>query len=262
MFGRWDGIGTRSRAGITVGMALGLCLSCGASGAATLGARSGAVSSPVVVAPQGPNLAQHRGDATPRLSVGAHGRAVVRLQEQLSDLGFWLGRVDGRFGDATQQAVYALQKVAAISPDGVVGRKTWQALRREVRPVPRGSRGSHVEIDLRRDLIMFVTGDRLRYVVNTSTGGGFTYVSNGVTSIAATPTGRFRVYNEVNGLRISPLGELWRPKFFHGGYAIHGSASVPPYPASHGCVRVSNEAMNWIWSHGLLPMGMTVWIYR
>ena len=137
-----------------------------------------------------------------------------------------------------------------------------QALRREVRPVPRGSRGSHVEIDLRRDLIMFVTGDRLRYVVNTSTGGGFTYVSNGVTSIAATPTGRFRVYKEVNGLRISPLGELWRPKFFHGGYAIHGSASVPPYPASHGCVRVSNEAMNWIWSHGLLPMGMTVWIYR
>ena len=26
--------------------------------------------------------------------------------------------------------------------------------------------------------------------------------------------------------------------YFTGGYAIHGNPSVPPYPASHGCVRV------------------------
>jgi lipoprotein-anchoring transpeptidase ErfK/SrfK len=28
--------------------------------------------------------------------------------------------------------------------------------------------------------------------------------------------------------------------FFTGGYAIHGSPSIPPFPASHGCVRLSN----------------------
>jgi len=26
--------------------------------------------------------------------------------------------------------------------------------------------------------------------------------------------------------------------YFTGGYAIHGTPSVPPYPASHGCVRI------------------------
>ena len=26
--------------------------------------------------------------------------------------------------------------------------------------------------------------------------------------------------------------------YFIRGYAIHGYASVPPYPASHGCLRV------------------------
>ena len=26
--------------------------------------------------------------------------------------------------------------------------------------------------------------------------------------------------------------------YFIGGYAIHGYASVPTFPASHGCVRV------------------------
>ena len=40
------------------------------------------------------------------------------------------------------------------------------------------------------------------------------------------------------GFDPSPLGTLYDPMYFTGGYAIHGNPSVPPYPASHGCVRV------------------------
>jgi lipoprotein-anchoring transpeptidase ErfK/SrfK len=58
------------------------------------------------------------------------------------------------------------------------------------------------------------------------------------------------------------LGQLWRPRFFsEDGFAIHGDSSVPPYPVSHGCVRVSNEAIDWIWSSNLAPNGTAVWIY-
>lgn len=32
-----------------------------------------------------------------------------------------------------------------------------------------------------------------------------------------------------------------------GGYAIHGSHSVPWYPASHGCVRVTIGGANQLW---------------
>jgi lipoprotein-anchoring transpeptidase ErfK/SrfK len=31
---------------------------------------------------------------------------------------------------------------------------------------------------------------------------------------------------------------MYFSSFFIGGFAIHGYSSVPPYPASHGCVRV------------------------
>jgi lipoprotein-anchoring transpeptidase ErfK/SrfK len=38
--------------------------------------------------------------------------------------------------------------------------------------------------------------------------------------------------------------------YFIGGYAIHGYASVPNYPASHGCLRVpipnAYSIFNWI----------------
>jgi lipoprotein-anchoring transpeptidase ErfK/SrfK len=44
------------------------------------------------------------------------------------------------------------------------------------------------------------------------------------------------------------------------GYAIHGSTSVPSYPASHGCVRVTLPAMNRLWSS--LRIGMPVHVYR
>ena len=66
---------------------------------------------------------------------------------------------------------------------------------------------------------------------------------------------------QIDGMRVSRLGELWRPKYFTGGYALHGSPSVPGYPASHGCVRLSDGAIDFVWSGGLAPIGRTVWVY-
>lgn len=49
---------------------------------------------------------------------------------------------------------------------------------------------------------------------------------------------------------IYPVGRGGAPMpycmFFHGGYALHGSNSVPDYNASHGCVRMSPEDAQWL----------------
>lgn len=197
----------------------------------------------------------------PTLKLGARGPDVLALQERLTTLGYWLGSPDGVFGDATQQAVYAIQKAASLPRDGVVGPATEAALAAGVVPTPRSPSGSLIEIDLERDLLLLVSDGKLRFVLNTSTGGGYRYTEDGVTAVANTPRGRFQVSRVVNGMVVGPLGDLWRPRFFVGGYAIHGSSSVPPWPASHGCVRVSNEAIDWIWADNLAPIGSTVWVY-
>jgi len=77
----------------------------------------------------------------------------------------------------------------------------------------------------------------------------------------STPTGRFTVYRQVDGYDHGPLGTLYRPKYVIRGVAVHGFSSVPAYPASHGCVRVTNAAMNWIWADNAMPIGQPVWIY-
>jgi lipoprotein-anchoring transpeptidase ErfK/SrfK len=71
-----------------------------------------------------------------------------------------------------------------------------------------------------------------------------------------TPTGTYRVYRRLWGWHRSRLGLMWNPAYFRGGYAVHGSRSVPRYPASHGCVRVPMGRMAWL--TGQLPIGSTV----
>ena len=63
----------------------------------------------------------------------------------------------------------------------------------------------------------------------------------------------------MTGYDTSPLGVLLDPMYFVGGYAIHGNPSVPPYPASHGCVRVPNFVIYRLF--GSEPYGETVYVY-
>ena len=192
------------------------------------------------------------------LSRGDTGRRVLELQDRLTALGYWLGEPDGAFGSLTQQAVFSLQKAAGIRRDGVVGPRTRAALAHGIRPRPTLS-GNGVEIDLERQLLLVVRGGKVLTVLNTSTGNGEEYTStSGHQAWATTPKGRFAVYRAVDGPLTNSLGELWRPRFFHRGIAVHGSGSIPPWPASHGCARLSNAAIDMIWDRDLMPVGSRV----
>ena len=199
--------------------------------------------------------------ASSYLSEGSSGPAVLALQQRLSSLGYWLGTPDGTFGEATEQAVYALQKAAGIERDGIVGPVTEAALTKGVVPTPQSTSGYVVEVDLHDDLLMVVDNGQLKYTLNTSTGGGYWYTDDGVTALAETPTGHFSIIRQVDGMVVDSLGQLWMPKFFYEGFAIHGDSYVPAEPVSHGCVRVSDEAIEWIWADDVIPIGTSVWIY-
>lgn len=192
------------------------------------------------------------------LLYGDRGPKVLAMQQRLSELGYWLGEPDGHYGFLTQQAVWAFQKSAGLSRDGDVGPATQRALKNGVRPATR-LQGNGIDINLERQILMIVRGGEVRYILNTSTGGGYKYKQkDGDTATARTPKGTFNVYHSVNGKDEGFLGDMWRPRYFNGGYAVHGSGSIPNYPASHGCARVSNAAMNMIWARDFMPQGGTV----
>ncbi len=209
--------------------------------------------------------------AVPIQPVGsASGEATSALQRRLIELGFWVSAVDGQYGLTTRQAVMAFQKYARLDATGSVDPVTAMYLT-EITERARATNGEGdmVEVDKTRQLLFIVQDGLTIWVINTSTGSGKAYSEvnkNDPTKIetgdSLTRSGTFDVYRErPEGWWEGDLGEIYRPKYFSGGQAIHGSNSIPNYPASHGCVRVSVPAMDMIWGSGLVPRGTTVWVH-
>jgi peptidoglycan hydrolase-like protein with peptidoglycan-binding domain len=197
-----------------------------------------------------------------QMSLGASGQAVTDAQNRLMAMGYWLPGANGVFDDNMQQAVYAFQKVNGLPRTGSIDAFTQAKFRTANRPAPRSTSGSMIEIDKARQVLFVVANGHVNYIFGVSTGSDHPYVLDGVGYSAHTPEGIFSVIRQVDGPDHGPLGTLWRPKYFTwSGIAVHGYTSVPPYPASHGCTRVSNDAMNWIWANNIMPIGLTVWVY-
>jgi PKD repeat protein len=161
----------------------------------------------------------------PYLARGAHGPSVRILEGRLAQLRYALRGVDTYLSYDTADAVLAFQKVHGLARTGRVGPAFWRRLQAAHVPIARyRGGGSHVEIDKSRQILLEVDRGRVVRVVHVSTG-----------ATGNTPVGRWHVYSKVPGFL--PSG-MFYSSFFVGAFAIHGYHSVPPYPASHGCVRI------------------------
>ena len=165
---------------------------------------------------------------------------VLKLQERLAELGYDVGTPDGKWGARTTYSLMAFQKVEGLSVDGQDGPQTQAALATASPPGPMlpGGAPTRIEIDVARQVLFHWVGGSLARILPVSTGNNEYYCVDGECSVAVTPGGSFRIGRKAAGLEVAPLGELWWPMYFNGGIAIHGSPSVPAYPASHGCIRI------------------------
>jgi peptidoglycan hydrolase-like protein with peptidoglycan-binding domain len=186
----------------------------------------------------------------PRLGFGARGTAVAQLGNRLRAL-HYAAPSTGVFGPELLDAVYAFEKVQGLPRTGRVDGAFWQRLSNPRLPTPRyASPASHIEIDKPHQVLYVVRSSRVALIVPVSTAG---------IPGRFTPTGRFAIYRKVTGFDPSPLGTLFDPMYFTDGYAIHGNPSVPPYPASHGCVRVPMWIAPYLYATN--PYGETVYVY-
>ncbi|MEP7341706.1 MAG: L,D-transpeptidase family protein [Acidobacteriota bacterium] len=164
---------------------------------------------------------------------------VSEARRRLTELGYWVN-ADGAVDEASlRHALIAFQKVESRPRTGVLTTDELQALRAGQRPTPRETGYPHVEIDLCRQVLFLVeSGDVPLRILPVSTGSGQCFTEGGRTRRAVTPTGRFTIKRKIKGWRKSPLGLLYYPNYVYDGVAIHGNPSVPPQPASHGCIRI------------------------
>jgi hypothetical protein len=179
---------------------------------------------------------------------GEKGVKVLMLQRALLREGV-ATPVTGYYDDATARAVLAFRKTNNLGRDGFASKQVFAMLARgegafKLR-YPKA--GKHVEFDWSRQVLVLAKGGKPYRVYHTSSG------------TAATPTvfGTYKFYLQTPGTNAKGMVHS---SYFIRGYAIHGYASVPKYPASHGCLRIpipnALQVFNWI------DIGDTIYTYE
>jgi lipoprotein-anchoring transpeptidase ErfK/SrfK len=176
---------------------------------------------------------------------------LLAVEQKLAALHYEPGDVDGKADDQLVSAITAFQKVNGLERTGGLSDQVTNAIMAtQTSPpalVPNGE-PNRVEVSLAKQVLFLYEGGNLTKILAVSTG----------TSATPTPTGSFRFYRSDPGWHTSALGRLYNAQYFVGGYAVHGSLSIPTEPASHGCIRISMYSAETFPSHVTKGMQIVV----
>jgi L,D-transpeptidase catalytic domain len=183
----------------------------------------------------------------PDLDPGDRNSTVKAFNHLLLDQGYYTTH-GKHYGQKTGFAVMAFRKVNGM-------KRTFNASPGIFKKLAdgRGSfhlkhpgAGKHVEVDISRQVMVLANHGKPQYTFHVATGA------------PATPTirGRYQFYSRQPGFNSEGM---YYSVYWHGGYAIHGYHSVPPYPASHGCVR--NPIPESIFIYDWVKIGMSIYVY-
>jgi peptidoglycan hydrolase-like protein with peptidoglycan-binding domain len=182
---------------------------------------------------------------------GERGLKVLLLQRALLAQGF-ATPVTGYYDGATARAVFTFRKTNGLGWDGYATTSVYSLLLRnkgayQLRYPTAGEHGKHVEFDWSRQVLVLADRGKPHRTYHVSSGK------------ASTPTvfGSYRFYSKTPGT--NSHGMVYS-SYFIGGYAIHGYADVPNYPASHGCLRV--PIPNAIQIYNQIDLGEPIFLYQ
>jgi len=275
----------------------GVAGSCSASGGTADDAGASTTAPPLAedlaAGPAGPRDPKGR----PFLSPGDTSAAVSQLQRRLADLGVVAAaEPSGTYDDATLEAVIAFQRTQDLTPDGVVGTRTWAALDAPEKPENDGRRHAG---DAQSDSATLAAAGQAEGAgrgAGTRQARGSGPVARAVVSLGSqtatlldasgrplrsfpvssgkkdlTPVGTFRVQKKSPLTRsyADPTVSMQWMTNFDGGIGFHGipvqgdrplATPLGVRPVSHGCVRLSDADAKWIYDN--LPNGALVVVVR
>jgi hypothetical protein len=182
------------------------------------------------------------------LDPGDRGPAVALFNDLLRDQAYY--DTDGHnYGSHTERAVMAFRKVNGMARNFQATPGIFKALAagKGGFQIKYPGEGKHVEVDIGHQVMALADGGEAKYVFHISTGA------------AATPSdqGGFTFYRKDPGF--NSLG-MYYSVYYNRGEATHGYHDVPPYPASHGCIR--NPIPDSIFIYNWIDLGDKMFVYN
>ena len=178
---------------------------------------------------------------------GDRGPAVGLFNDLLREQAYY-NTDKNRYGSHTERAVMAFRKVNGMARNfqatpGIF--KTLAAGKGGFK-IEHPEAGHHAEVDISKQVMALADGGEAKYVFHIATGA------------AATPSdqGAFTFYRKDPGF--NSIG-MYYSVYYNRGEATHGYHSVPPYPASHGCIR--NPIPDSVFIYNWIDLGDKMYVY-
>jgi hypothetical protein len=185
-----------------------------------------------------------------RVATGSSGLRVRGLLTALSRLQIRVPYVGTSFNWQCADAVMAFQKAYRLPRTYVFDSDDWRTLDRAQPVKPRySSPSTHLEVDKGRQILMVVKSGAVYGLIAVSTG-----------ATGNTPEGSFHIQQKHPYTTSGYGGILFRTMGFVSNFAIHGYAPVPPYPASHGCIREPLWVAAWVYERSYV--GEQLYVYH
>ncbi len=222
------------------------------------------------------------------VSPPSNGTGVAAQQQKINELFNGLGMpalaVDGDSGQLTEQQLCAYRVALGLPvsrADIAPGSPEEQALMATTSlSIPSAAptwAGRWALIDQTCQIMLVGDGEQLVFAFPVSTGQpGFETRDQQASRVfrydPALENGGWHDSTLFPAAEDNPLnGNMYKPLYFDNGQAIHGANTVPPEPASHGCVRVPVDRqdilVNWLgladvdgatYDEGLIDLTVTI----
>ena len=185
-----------------------------------------------------------------KLSAGSSGPFVKGMLTGLQRLMIRVPGTGTSFTGQVKDSVVAFQKAYRLSRTYVFGEADWHKLDGATIVKPRySSPAVHLEVDKGRQILMIVKKGKVAALLAVSTGA----TNN-------TPEGTHHIQQMHPYTTSGYGGIMFRTMGFQGDFGIHGWPDVPPYPASHGCVREPMWLADWVYRQ--CWVGETLYVYH
>jgi peptidoglycan hydrolase-like protein with peptidoglycan-binding domain len=168
---------------------------------------------------------------------------IKAAQQQLRDLGYPVGSVDGIDGPKTRRGLCAWRRLEGRTVSrGPLTSKELKSLLATTK-LPKATAGRGLTVDRTCQTVYYRNDGRWRKVRKASTGKDLVLPKVGDYRIQRTRAGW-----HTSTLYPSKTPNMYNTLYFSGAIAIHGSRSVPTYPASAGCVRVTPKTADYLFA--------------
>ncbi len=182
------------------------------------------------------------------LDPGERGPAVKLFNELLRDQGYF-NTDKSVYSSHTERAVMAFRKVNGMERNFNADPGIFKTLAEGKGGfnAKYPNAGKHTEVDISKQVMALVAEGEVKHVFHIATGA------------AATPSdqGAFTYYRKDPGF--NSIG-MYYSVYYNRGEATHGYHSVPPYPASHGCIR--NPIPDSVFIYNWIDLGDRMYVYN